>query len=482
MTTVEIWVLALGVFLVTVLFVLWRPGGIHEAVPALAGALLLFLVGLIGREDVLQVLSVTWNSAMTIIATFLMASVLKGAGFFAWVTNRLVDRAGGSRLLLFHLVLAFSACLTFFLNNDGSILLGTPLVLGLVRQVRLPRRAAFAFLVSACLIASAASPPIGVSNMANLEAMALVGISLTQHLRVVLFPALLGLGVCWGLLHLTFGRGLEGDLGFQPLESERPVSHFRRHPHEVRWPQRPLLPPPPAPPHDWALSRRPYRMPQWDPRTTRSDPAFMWFAVSMVIMVRIGFFVASIHGVPTYVVAMTGAAILLMINHLRRVADLESTISRAPWAIFGFAVGMDLVVFGLRNAGVIRLLAGWLEPVVRADPSGAAVAPGLLAAVASSLLNNHPGLIIGSLTLLEMGDLPSILLDIAYASLILGTDLGALITPVGTLASLIWLHLLRQDGIRISWWEYFKVTVVVIPLSFACSLLGLVGQAWLLGR
>lgn len=477
---VEMWVLAVGVFLVTVVFVLWRPGGIHEAVPALAGALLLFLVGLVGREDVLQVLSVTWNSAMTIIATFVMASVLEGAGFFTWVTNRLIERAGDSGQRLFHLVLAFSACLTLFLNNDGSILLGTPLVLGLVRQLRLPRHAAFGFLLSACLIASAASPPIGVSNMANLEAMSLVGISLTQHLQVVLFPALLGLGVCWGLLHLTFGQTLQADLGLQPPELE----YLRRHPHEVRWPQQPPFPPPPALPHEGPLARHlPHRRPPvYKPRVTRSDPAFMWVAVSMVIIVRIGFFVASVYGVPTYVVAMTGAAILLIINQFRRVVEVDATIRRAPWAIFGFAVGMDLVVFGLRNAGVIGLLAGWLEPVVRADPSGAAAAPGLLAAVASSLLNNHPGLIIGSLTLLEMGDLPFYLLDIAYSSLILGTDLGALITPVGTLASLIWLHLLRQDGVRISWWEYSKVTMVVIPLSFACALLGLVGQAWLAGR
>jgi arsenical pump membrane protein len=207
----------------------------------------------------------------------------------------------------------------------------------------------------------------------------------------------------------------------------------------------------------------------------------MWFGVTVVVLVRIGFYAASIAGIPPYIVAMAGAAILLLANAHRRVMDTRSAMRRAPWAILGFALGMDLVVFGLRNAGLIGLLASWIGPAVRGTAWGPPFLAGGLTAVVSGLLNNHPGLIIGSLTLLELHGLTRSVLDVAYSGVVLGADVGALITPVGTLASLIWFHLLRQNGHRYSWWAYVKVTAVVIPLTFGLALCGLYAEALLRG-
>lgn len=496
--------LALAAFLVTVILVLWRPGRIHEAIPALIGAFAMFLFGLVDRADVLQVTHVVWNSAMTIISTFVMASILEGAGFFDWVGDRLLERARGSGRRLFHLLLAFSACLTLFLNNDGSIFLGTPVILALLRKLRLPRETEWAYLISACLIASASSPPIGVSNMANLEAMTLVGISLTQHLHYVAFPAVLGLVTCWAMLRFILGRHLPERL--ELAGTDEPWSGYDLpHPHAVRSAARGVLhplhpphppglplhraphrppppPPPPVPlrPRDWSL---PDGLPwlSWAP-ARRSDPAFMWFAVGVVVLVRLGFFVASAVRWPTYTVAVAGAVLLLAVNLTRRVADTRTVILQAPWAILGFAFGMDLVVFGLRTAGLIGLTAQWLSAAVAAFPAAVGVFPGLLTTGVSALLNNHPGLIIGALTLNEMGGLSGPVLHSAYAGVVLGSDLGALVTPVGTLACLIWFHILAQHGRHYTWWEFFRITLVVIPVSLAVALAGLYLQTlWILG-
>jgi arsenical pump membrane protein len=500
---VALWVLALGVFLVTVVLVLWRPGNIHEATPALLGAFVMLLAGLIDRHDVLQVLVVVWNSAMTIISTFIMASVLEGAGFFDWVTGRLIQRARGSGHRLFHLVLAFSTCLTLFLNNDGSILLGTPVVIGLVSRLRLPRRAALAFLLGACLVASAASPPIGVSNMANLEAMSLVGITLLQHLRVVVVPAMVGLAAVWGLLYAVFWRSLPEQVdaaGKSPVSGGRPPLLFP-HPHAPRL----VAPPPGALPHERFRPPLPTRQPPPPPPSLLPPPAppalpaspappappaperlpfepdfpFMWFAVGVVILVRAGFFAASLFGVPTYLVAMAGALVLLVANARRRLVDTRETLKKAPWPILAFAFGMDLLVFGLRNAGITVLLAHKIGPVIHGSALALGFLPGLLAAVISSLLNNHPGLITGALMLLDMGGLAGHTLHIAYSGVVLGSDLGALFTPIGTLASLMWFHILRQHGRQYSWWDYVKITLVVIPLSFLLTLCVLFGVSLL---
>jgi arsenical pump membrane protein len=479
-TLVETWALALAAFLVTVLLVLWRPGGIHEAIPALVGAFLMLLAGLVTRHDVLRVGMVVWNSALTIISTFIMASVLEGAGFFRWVSARLIEQSRGSGRRLFHLVLAFSACLTLFLNNDGSILLGTPIVLGLVRELNLPKRAAFGYLIGACLIASAASPAIGVSNMANLEAMSLVGISLTQHLEATLIPALIGLVSSWVLLSLVFRQTFPATLQGVAVTIGTLAGPLLPHPHAVRHhlPHRVhhLAEPPPHPPRPPRLRR-----PEPPERFRPGDYPLMWFGCAVVVVVRIGFFGASLLGIAPYVVAVIGAAVLLAANAIRSGVSAGEVIRRAPWAILGFAFGMDLVVFGLRNAGITGLLAAQLGPHIEGKAWGISFLPGLLTATVSTLLNNHPGLIIGSLTLTELHGLSERMLHLSYSGVVLGSDLGALLTPVGTLASLLWFHLLRQNGHRYSWWDYIKISAVVIPASFMLALLGLYGEVLLRG-
>lgn len=491
--------LALVAFLVTVILVLWRPGGMHEAIPALIGAFLLFLLGLVDRNDALQVLRIVGNSALTIISTFVMAAVLEGAGFFQWVGQRLIERAQGSGHRLFHLVLAFSTCLTLFLNNDGSIMLGTPIMLALVRQLNLRGSRAFPYLLGACLMASASSPPIGVSNMANLEAMQLVGISLTQHLRSVMVPALFGLAVCWVMLYAVFSRTLPERLSSSKaltppsLPPEEPLPPPYGGPHRLNLSAPPPPPPPPGglpvPPRHLAHPHAPpppEPPPLYTPATSvhhfKPNPTFMWFAVSVVVLVRIAFFAASGVGIPTALVAAVGALILLLGNLHTQVVEARAAIFGAPWPILGFAFGMDLVVFGLQNAGVVGILARWIGPGVATNPLVTSFAPGLVTAAISSLLNNHPGLIIGSLTLKQIPALSVPTLHTAYSGVVLGSDLGALLLPVGTLAGLIWFHLVREKGYVYTWWEYVKVSLAVIPISFLASLAVLYGMALLMGQ
>jgi arsenical pump membrane protein len=102
---------------------------------------------------------------------------------------------------------------------------------------------------------------------------------------------------------------------------------------------------------------------------------------------------------------------------------------------------------------------------------------GILISLLSNLFNNHPALMIGTLALTEMGLDPMVLRTV-YLANIIGSDIGALLLPIGTLATLIWMHILRKNKIKISWKKYIKITIIVIPPTVVFTLLCL--YYWLL--
>lgn len=94
---------------------------------------------------------------------------------------------------------------------------------------------------------------------------------------------------------------------------------------------------------------------------------------------------------------------------------------------------------------------------------------GGLVSILSNVFNNHPALMIGTITLTEM-KLDPITLKTIYLANIIGSDIGSLLFPIGTLASLIWMHILRQKKIKIKWKDYLHVTLIVVPLTTIVTL------------
>ncbi|MBI0579976.1 arsenic transporter [Neobacillus cucumis] len=423
------WITILA-FLGTLVFILWRPKGINEAIPAAIGALIVLISGSVSFSDLGVIADTISGAAITIMATIVMAIVLESFGFFNWVADKLAEISKGSGVRLFWYVNLLCFLMTLFFNNDGSILITTPILVMLLNDMGLKNHQKIPYLLSGGLIATASSAPIGVSNIVNLIALKIVHMTLWLHTAMMFVPATLGLLLLVGLLFVYFRKILPKTI-----------------PTSVSGPNNPSV-------HPKKLG------PKFASKKERTR--FMLYVLLFVFAVRVSLFVASFFAIPVSLVAVLGSLVLLGWRWAYLKVSPGDMLKKTPWYILIFAFCMYTIIYGLNNIGLTDWLIGFMRPLVSGSLLHASVLMGTLLTVLSNLFNNHPALMVGTLTLTHM-NLDLLSLKIAYLANIIGSDIGSLLLPMGTLATLMWMHILRRGKVMITWWQYMKVTFVVIP-------------------
>ncbi|MED4352885.1 arsenic transporter [Schinkia azotoformans] len=424
-----VWITILT-FFATLIFILWRPRGLNEAVPATIGALIVILCGSVPLRDLGIITETISGAAITIMATIVMAIVLESFGFFNWVAEKLAEKAKGSGIRLFWYVNLLCFLMTLFFNNDGSILITTPILIMLLNNMGLKNHEKIPYLLSGAVIATASSAPIGVSNIVNLIALKIVDMSLYMHTAMMFVPATLGLLLLVGLLFLRFKKALPKTIPANITGLSLPSYHPLKH----------------------------------NP-TTFSDKdrtRFMINILLFVFAVRVSLFVASFLSIPVSLMAVIGSLVLLGWRWAYLKIPPGDMLKKTPWYIIVFAFSMYVIIYGLNNIGLTDWLIGFMRPLVSGSLLHASVLMGVLLSVLSNLFNNHPALMIGTITLTNL-NLDLLSLKISYLASVIGSDVGSLILPMGTLATLMWMHIVRRGKVVITWWEYIKITIVVIP-------------------
>lgn len=422
-------------FLLTISFIFWRPN-VNEAIPATIGAIVVLLSGSVSYSDLGTITTTIGGAAITIMATIVMAIVLESFGFFHWAAEKLLVRARGSGIRLFWYTNLLCFLMTLFVNNDGSILITTPILLMLLRNLGLKTHQKIPYLLSGALIATASSAPIGVSNIVNLIALKIVHMDLYMHTAMMFVPASVGLLVLAGLLFVCFYRALPRHLPAAPSGSWNAPIDKKVHPLQE---STALIP----------IEKR---------------GKFMRNILLFVFGVRLSLFAASYVHFPVPAMAILGSIALLAWRwYALKITPLDM-LKKTPWYILVFAFSMYVIIYGLHNIGLTQTLIHIFKPLVSQDIVHASVMMGVLVSVLSNLFNNHPALMVGTLTLTNM-DLDPLTLKIAYLASVIGSDVGSLLLPIGTLATLMWMHLLKKGNVKISWGQYLKVTSVVIPIT-----------------
>jgi len=424
------------VFIVTMSVIFWRPGGMSEAWPASIGAVIILLTGIVSREDLLDIVHKIGGASITIMSTIVMAVILESFGFFHWAAARLANLAKGSGYRLFWYIQLLCFLMTLLFNNDGSILITTPILILLLKNIRLKPHEQIPYLLCGALIATASSAPIGVSNIVNLIGLNIVHMTLYMHTAMMFVPGTLGLLFMSLFMFVVVKKKLPKTLPSASNDIEE--IFFTKSFHPLKG--------------------------SFSFETKKKRTKFMVKLLLFVFVMRCFLFVASYLSIPIEFVAILGSLVLLLWRWYYLRINPFDLLKKTPWHILIFAFSMYVIIYGLHNAGLTDLLVKICEPIVNKKLFYASGLMGGLISILSNLFNNHPALMIGTITLTEM-NLDPITLKTIYLANIIGSDIGSLLLPIGTLASLIWFHILKENKVKVKWKDYLSVSLIVIPLT-----------------
>ncbi|OVZ92099.1 arsenical efflux pump membrane protein ArsB [Yersinia frederiksenii] len=413
--------LAGAIFVLTIVLVIWQPKGLGIGWSAMLGAGLALMTGVVHIGDIPVVWQIVWNATATFIAVIIISLLLDESGFFEWAALHVARWGNGRGRLLFTYIILLGATVAALFANDGAALILTPIVIAMLLALGFSRGATLAFVMAAGFIADTASLPLIVSNLVNIVSADFFNLGFTEYAAVMVPVNLAAIAATLVMLHLFFRKDIPAvyDLSLlkEPKEAIRDINTFKT---------------------GWLV----------------------------LVLLLVGFFALEPLGVPVSLVAAVGALILFAVAKKGHAINTGKVLRGAPWQIVIFSLGMYLVVYGLRNAGLTHYLSALLNQLGEQGLWVATLGTGFLTAFLSSIMNNMPTVLVGALSIDGSSATGVIKEAMIYANVI-GSDLGPKITPIGSLATLLWLHVLSQKNMTITWGYYFRVGIVMtIPVLF----------------
>ncbi|MBK5936169.1 arsenic transporter [Halorhodospira halophila] len=422
---------AIAIFVITIALVIWQPKGLGIGWSATAGALVALATGVVELGDVPVVVDIVWNATLTFVFIIIISLLLDEAGFFEWAALHVARWGKGSGLRLYAFIIFLGAAVAAIFANDGAALMLTPIVLEMLLALGFSAGAAFAFVIAAGFIADTASLPLVISNLVNIVSADFFDIGFNQYAMVMVPVTVVSVLASLAVLTLFFRKQIPRVYSAAGLR---------------------------------------------EPRQAIKDPAVFRAGWGVLALLLLAFLVIEPMGVPISAIVGAGAAILLAVAARGHAIATRQVLKNAPWQIVIFSVGMYLVVYGLRNQGLTAEIAGALDVIAAQGVVVATLGTGFIAAFLASVMNNMPGVMVVALSIDESGASGLVKEAMIYANVI-GSDLGPKITPIGSLATLLWLHVLARKGVHITWAKYFAIGIVITPPVLFVTLLALAG--WL---
>lgn len=405
---------------------------VRQSTAALLGALLMVLVGALARDEVVLALRFLAAPVATIAALMTITNIAERAGLFRVLAWQLAEAARGDARRLFFLIFVLAAATGTFFTNDAAVLIFTPLVWRMVEEIgsewtpaqKLP------YYFAVLYVANVAAALI-ISNPINLVVADLFDIGFVEYARWMVLPAIVSLAATYAGLRWYFARALPASFVI-PERDRLPLTH------DIK------------------------------------------VAAGLLAAVLGAFLVGALFALPVWALA-TGAAIIMLAWAWGRRLSPAAALRDVGWGELAFIAGMFLIALGLKNTGVTRAIAGLLAGAAQQGALAAQLASAGLAALGSSLINNHPTANLMALSIQQMAPQGSAQAGrlLALAALI-GGDLGPKMLPIGSLAALLWFRILRREGVEVPYRVYIRIGVPVTLAATVLAVLTLYAESLLL--
>lgn len=414
--------LASLIFLITLIFVIWQPKGLQIGTTAIIGAVVALAFGVVTVHDVGTVTNIVWDATLAFIGIIILSMVLDEIGFFEWCAIKMAKLSKGNGHLMFVYALILGSFVSALFANDGAALILTPILLAKMRLLKLNAKTILAFLLAGGFISDSASLPFVFSNLTNIVTANYFNIGFLEYIQQMFIPYLVSTSVSILVLWLFLRNDIPKKIDITLLSDENSVLK------------------------------------------NKTLFKFSWFFLALLLM---GYFIGDYYDLPISIFALGGGVIFLAISAYLKVVDAKEIIKNAPWQVVWFSIGLYIVVYGLKNAGLTDYLAIVLKDLASRGDTIAIVGTGFISAFLSAIMNNMPTIMIMDIALQDVGNSA-----LAYANII-GCNLGPKMTPFGSLATLLWLHVLANKGVKIGFWEYSKFGLMVTPPVLLVVLLSL---------
>ncbi len=465
--------------------ILWWPKGMPVFIPAGVGAVLALVVGLVVLPQLMTIFSRVWDASFTLIGLFMLAAALETNHFFEWAALRLARIAGGSPWRLYLLMCLLTIAVTVFLGNDGAILGMTAIVVKLVKKTfpktvdeptlsgelavqvvkpvkkTLPEMGSillmpiarprgngqsvrktlpkaeniwWPYIFATGFLADAFSGFLVPDNLTNIIVASTYHLPFIDFMLQMSLPMVFAASIAILFFALRFRSVLfNGKVRYNPADLEEPASVLK----------------------DMLIFR------------VSCGALFVLIVGHLVI--------GGVFHQPVSFVVVPVALIVLVFMHFRRITFVHEILFAAPWDVLVYALGMFVVITAVMTPGVISVFLSIppLNALITGQRTGIGIfVTGWILGGLSAVTNNLPATLAG-VVLLETAKKTSML---AIYAVILGVDVGPKLTPYGSLATLMWMSILRRQGVEISWGQCFKENWWVAALALTASLFGL----WLL--
>jgi arsenical pump membrane protein len=403
MSHVLIWVISA----LSILLMLLRPFRLPEAVWVSAGALLLCILRLIPLNLAGKAIAEGLDVYLFLTGMMLLSELARDHGVFDWMAQIAVKRANGSSLHLFTLIYIVGIVVTVFMSNDATAVVLTPAVLTAVKRAK---ARPMPYLLACALIANAASFVLPISNPANLVVFHSAMPPLVRWLAMFTLPSIASIVITYILL---------------------------------RWLSRAEL--------DAACDG--------SGEDVRLSPVGRTCLIGIVVTAAVLIAASALKidlGLPTCLAALAVAIVATVQSRSNPV----TLIREVSWSVIPLVAALFIIVEAVNTAGATQFLRATLERMMQLPRSEAAFGVGTAIAFGTDLFNNLPlGLITGS-------TLRSIPFQAMLAKVVLiAIDLGPNLSITGSLATILWLIAIRREGMHVSGWHFFRIGVLIMPIS-----------------